>query len=1068
MSELKIEWGFLRDGETFANSTVFPDITVTAGPTMTTLARAPMEGPISQLYARITSISGAAYAGIGSPSEDQNNYVGPGSPLYVRVQRGDYIRAIETDSQYVPGDGGLPDFDPGADEGKALVIVSGVPAWDMVQGGGGPGTPELPPYDDTTVDSVLALMPVAGHQELVWVDKSIFALIADLANYATTNALNTQKTRIDNILAGANGDFDTFVEIYNKFITEDSEQAAMLATIATKLTTPSGGTNGKVLGFSGGVPAWIDPPAGVPRVTIANAVPADSSGVQDDLHIRQSDGRLFKRGSVSWTDTTLNVLTAGANGKILSYQSGAPVWIDMPASQTVIQESKLFGRRGYRNRFDPIEAVGAVASGTAVPGSPYTVYSSSGSITVSNNAVEGRLRGRVLFQTGTSASGVSAIYDSNSPFVWNSGMAARFATHIRVGTLSDASNRYEILAGFARLDSTLANALAQNSSVFFRYSHDVNGGKWALCYITSGNSLQTVDTGVTAVVDTNYHLEIRIAADKSVAAYINGNLVATVSDPGMASANGPVGSPGMGFYKTAGTTNRTGNSYYLDTEITYDTVADAWATSPPLTIPIGGANGKYLGYSGGIPAWLDFPAPAGGVPTGGVAGSKLAKKSATDSDTFWFVENDTELTFHSSFSGDNTGTGWTASRVASFSGGRDLTASSSTFTNGWPAPYAFGWDGNGTAQNFMSDERVPIFPGETVTIEVDTVGSGVAGTFYLRAIAYDLQTGGAVQGTYEDTANAFAISLTPARRKYTFMVPLAATKAFWLSVGIGINSNNNTGIAMFTRFNVQRNAVPTGGNTGDVLTKQASGIAAWQAAAAGGLSSRKSAYLQVIEDFSFNLTSTTTNNATIGYEGIKFQHSGEANNSVVVTQDGTLGVQFGSASLSVHGVAGAFARLGNSAYSNYNKKLQAGPWEFCAILKVPAFTSPNFVNVLVGWHVFGAIVSAAAGNQLAFAYVSGSNWKARRVNAGVVNDTDTGVANQGTSNMKFEIKCNAAGTSAAFYINDALVATHDISALTNVNGVSAGVTVERQGADTTAARTIEIDLIEIVGPRARA
>ena len=103
---------------------------------------------------------------------------------------------------------------------------------------------------------------------------TLFASAADLAALTTTvgnkadaSALATQTGRIDGILASANTGVDTFIEAYNRFITDENAAAALTTTVSGKLTTPASPANGNLLGYVAGAPAWVAPPTGLPTQT---------------------------------------------------------------------------------------------------------------------------------------------------------------------------------------------------------------------------------------------------------------------------------------------------------------------------------------------------------------------------------------------------------------------------------------------------------------------------------------------------------------------------------------------------------------------------------------------------------------------------------------------------------------------------------------------------------------------------------------------------------------------------------------------------------------------------------
>lgn len=94
----------------------------------------------------------------------------------------------------------------------------------------------------------------------------------------------------------------------------------------------------------------------------------------------------------------------------------------------------------------------------------------------------------------------------------------------RIPVLSDATNTYSMRSGF--IDTVSAES---TDGVFFRYTHSVNSGKWQA--VTRANSVETaVDTGITAAINTDYKLEVRVnATGTSADFYINGTLTNTIT-----------------------------------------------------------------------------------------------------------------------------------------------------------------------------------------------------------------------------------------------------------------------------------------------------------------------------------------------------------------------------------------------------------------------------------------------------------------------------------------------------------------------------------------------------------
>ena len=155
--------------------------------------------------------------------------------------------------------------------------------------------------------------------------------------------------------------------------------------------------------------------------------------------------------------------------------------------------------------------------------------------------------------TGTTTSGRAHIGSASIDTVELGTYANRFVCSGKLTLqLSNSTDNYTEYVGFYdSFDS------APTYGLFFRYNHSNNSAKWEAVSVrtTTNNTTETtVDTGITAAIDTWIKFEIKVnAAADEVKFYMNGALVATIN------TNIPVGSTelvGFGWNKrkTAGTT----------------------------------------------------------------------------------------------------------------------------------------------------------------------------------------------------------------------------------------------------------------------------------------------------------------------------------------------------------------------------------------------------------------------------------------------------------------------------------------------------------------------------------
>ncbi|HSX15484.1 MAG TPA: hypothetical protein VLF40_01715 [Candidatus Saccharimonadales bacterium] len=86
--------------------------------------------------------------------------------------------------------------------------------------------------------------------------------------------------------------------------------------------------------------------------------------------------------------------------------------------------------------------------------------------------------------------------------------------------LSDSSDRYVVSAGFS--DSFSGTVASINNGCFFKYSDNVNSGKWQGVCVDGGTS-STCDTGITAAADTWVRLTVTVnGAGTSAGFLVNG------------------------------------------------------------------------------------------------------------------------------------------------------------------------------------------------------------------------------------------------------------------------------------------------------------------------------------------------------------------------------------------------------------------------------------------------------------------------------------------------------------------------------------------------------------------
>jgi hypothetical protein len=173
--------------------------------------------------------------------------------------------------------------------------------------------------------------------------------------------------------------------------------------------------------------------------------------------------------------------------------------------------------------------------------------------TVLPNAITGGACGVLTAACGTVATNVAYMGTGNTlglTFTFGSGFAS-YESRLCMVTLSTSTDRYTQYVGFAS-DTSGAPA----SGCFFRYTDNVNTGKWQ-CVTRSGGTETTADSGITVAASSTAMNKFRVevnAAGSSVNFYYNNALVATNTLNIPTGANRECGF-GNFFIKSVGTTN---------------------------------------------------------------------------------------------------------------------------------------------------------------------------------------------------------------------------------------------------------------------------------------------------------------------------------------------------------------------------------------------------------------------------------------------------------------------------------------------------------------------------------
>ena len=164
--------------------------------------------------------------------------------------------------------------------------------------------------------------------------------------------------------------------------------------------------------------------------------------------------------------------------------------------------------------------------------------------------MNGRLGVASLTTGAVSAAGACAIGTNGNVISFYDGLFMSLETEVYLLTnLSTDVEAFTVIAGYG---DNLA-AAAQADGIYFRYTHNVNGGKWELVAEVGG--VETVaDSGITVAANTWYNLRIETYGHTSATFYIDDVNVGTIATGLPEDANHT--GVNIGIFKSAGTSTR--------------------------------------------------------------------------------------------------------------------------------------------------------------------------------------------------------------------------------------------------------------------------------------------------------------------------------------------------------------------------------------------------------------------------------------------------------------------------------------------------------------------------------
>jgi len=274
-----------------------------------------------------------------------------------------------------------------------------------------------------------------------------------------------------------------------------------------------------------------------------------------ELQMGDSDEIEFGDGvdvTMAWDGTDFDVLAA-ADDSVIKFGTGTnsfDVWVYgniatsyllWDASQDVIELRGPVRPKGFNNLGRRYE-LKTTWQGTGIPqlnsGLDTTLathvladrdFEVLGTNAVNASVIRGVEGGIVMLTAGAADDQVILLphLDSSiSPWTgvtWGTDRETEWETHIATNAVVTA----EII--WAGLKLTNGNAESTDAdAIWFRYEDDVASGVWQVVE-SIANTDTVTNTSVTVAVNTQYHLKIAIASDRTAQCYINGALVRTTA-----------------------------------------------------------------------------------------------------------------------------------------------------------------------------------------------------------------------------------------------------------------------------------------------------------------------------------------------------------------------------------------------------------------------------------------------------------------------------------------------------------------------------------------------------------
>jgi hypothetical protein len=315
---------------------------------------------------------------------------------------------------------------------------------------------------------------------------------------------------------------------------------------------------------------------GVPTVVTATSLTADADNLSASGNLSvlrvSGDNGIRAISSISATGMpdgqTFRIVNVGTQPLVLQAQHPdatagneflSPKDVFLPAGQTVsaVRDGTaggfwLDGAQAQSGRL--LTSTSVAGSATAADWGTLTQSANSGAI--ANGAVDAN--GHYFWSLATQAVATAAptisVGKGSAPartgdcYLYHRSM-------VRIPTLSDASNTFEVVSGFSTNTTPTGGS---SNSARIAYKHDTNGGRW-YGYTSDNSTANTVDLGITVATNTVYILEVYLNKQSTEARFFVDGVYrgrSTANTP----VTGAVAFPQAAIIKSVGTTAR---SLYL-------------------------------------------------------------------------------------------------------------------------------------------------------------------------------------------------------------------------------------------------------------------------------------------------------------------------------------------------------------------------------------------------------------------------------------------------------------------------------------------------------------------------